>query len=216
MLNGYMADKFNSNICQYITESNSTDEITSEPIFDTSPLDEDLINEILLKDDITVDEDRINQILMEDVITDYYDESKSEIIYNPIVPIKETIRSWKIKKEVHKKYKEKSKDFDKVIFIHVHKAGGTTIRNYLTHFKVEHEVWESYSPIWHSLKGDMSTYLSKGADSRLFLISLRHPVSRFLSQYDFEVRFGCQICDRPEDQLWRISMDEYFLKRVEG
>jgi len=134
-----------------------------------------------------------------------------------LVPSSDTLRTAEHKKKVWELLQDKKVE---VTFVHVHKAGGTSIRNNLMDVLKKQgyktSVHESYSTVWRGFGGPIKKWISEHSEDMMFVIAFRHPIDRFLSQYDFEVRFGCQICDRPNDILWRISMEDYFTTMGRG
>ena len=86
-------------------------------------------------------------------------------------------------------------------FFHARKAAGTTIGSWLKSLirnnpnnPNELSRKEAFSN-WNKKNiNPITSTMTNKADTSLFLISLRHPIERILSHYEFEFRWGCNTC----------------------
>ena len=98
-----------------------------------------------------------------------------------------------------------------IVLFHARKAGGTTTLRWLKEFdklvlnntlNIIHI--EAYPPVHagrpHNKKRNViQAVMEKYQNDALFIMVLRHPIDRILSQYDFEWRWGCLQCDARDD-----------------
>lgn len=75
---------------------------------------------------------------------------------------------------------------NRIFFLHMRKAGGTTIRRYLLkvakHYNITFEVAEGYKT--RQLTMDANT---------LYVTNLREPVARVISNYKYDLRWDCKL-----------------------
>lgn len=75
--------------------------------------------------------------------------------------------------------------FDRIVFLHMRKAGGTSVRNYLRNVAARHKVPLKIMEGW--------TLVEKPGDvpNTLYVTHMREPVSRAISHYKYEIRWDC-------------------------
>jgi len=138
------------------------------------------------------------------------------------IPTKDTYRTAKQKYESLRNWVDRNGE-STMMFLHLHKAGGTEMRKLLIELLPKKSNYscnaiESYSYSFQKFAqyGKLNKALAKLSDfieanpSNFFLFtSIREPVARMISQYDFEQRWGAQYGE-PEhpDQLWVQSPEE--------
>jgi len=87
------------------------------------------------------------------------------------------------------KWMDEGKKIDEIVLLHMRKAGGTTLRHYLSRvarrFRIEFKAYEG------NPTPDILTEESQDNVTRLYVTHLRHPVTRVVSHYLYENRWNC-------------------------
>ena len=92
-----------------------------------------------------------------------------------------------------------------IILFHSRKAGGTTAFRWLEEFnKLFNDTLniiriEAYPFVHRGDQNIIKTTIQKYKTNALYVLTLRHPIDRILSQYDFEWKWGCLECDARDD-----------------
>ena len=119
----------------------------------------------------------------------------------------------------------------KIIIIHQRKSGGTTLENWFNAINSQlRKDWDANHKIkwnssvecreayhfFHKILENNITWSFLIDPYSIYVTSMRHPITRILSQYEFEWRWGCQRCDYQHGvELYKYSQmtDWSFMSR---